>query len=481
MNEQIFLSYRRSTASDKVRLLKLFLEKCGYTVFMDQDKINRCKPFTEELERKIDECTDFIVVVTPGSLQHNKSETDFLYEEMLRAYTRNKNTNGEYPRLHVVAESEVKTAEYGKAYAVDVPSEYAEMLATICALTPLSALDFSGRDEEILSRIKTMMKSGLAAQPSEEVLVDKDTKDTRGYRVDEQETQRLTNQGEAAYEHDRKLLQQIIDRIRAPRKRQPLTVLDVGCANGKTGKKYFAENPYINKVVGIDRDQNLIYQALEEEQCRSKQGRGPRFVYKQLDLSAKDFEEVLTNLKRDNGIDDFDIIFCCQVLHHVAKPRSVMEKLNKHLKSGGCFIIRASDDGSKMVYCPGYKEENDSLMKEIIDLTVSVDTMADRFYGRKLCMDLESIELTDVLVKPITTASSIVVKGNDRSAFLNATYEQSFLWRSFIFKDANGDTPDEYKANEHKMNEKLDKLKKMFDNRKCWYSSTDYFGYGFKK
>lgn len=482
MDEQIFLSYRRSTASDKTRLLKLFLEKCGYTVFMDQDKIDRSKPFTEEIKRKIDECEDFIVVVTEGSLQYSQGQPDYLYEEILHAYKRNKESgDANVPRLSVVAESEIKTAEYGKAYATEVPPEYADALETVCKLTPLSALSFSGRDDEILSSIKTIMGGALKAQPSVKSIVEKAEDMVSDYFVGEKEIKRLTNQGEATYKRDRQLLQDILNTIKGQRKgRQSLTVLDVGCANGKTGKKYFAEQHTVSKVVGIDKAQHLICQALEEEQkCRLKPKRGPQFIYKQLDISADNFDEMINNLKKDNDIDNFDVIFCCQVLHHVANPRAIMEKLNRHLKDGGCFIIRASDDGSKMVYCPEYSEENRSLMTDIVDLTVSLPRMADRFHGRKLCRDLEHIGLSGVTVVPITTASSMVPAG-ERLAFLRAAYEESFSWRETIFQDKNRITPQEYLADEKKMAEMLNRLKKMFGNSNCWYCSTDYFGYGFK-
>lgn len=473
MSKQIFISYRRKDAMLQARLLKMYLMQCGYSVFMDQDDLSSSKPFPDELKNRIRECKDFLLVLTEDVMNHRENGTDFLWEEIYTAYEtmQEAKKNGTEPlHMHVVASRNFNKEKFSSDWGV---GKYKDAINFVKSLSFLNLLDFDGRDETIVNNFKTEIKDFLS-KPEDKLGKNAESLQS-GYCVDEIEERRLSKQGDIFYRHDKQELAKLIEKLRSATG-EKLNVLDVGCANGETGKKYFGDDEVFGKVIGIDRDQKLINNAWEAD-------RPQRFTYKTLDVCSDNFDEDIKKVKEKAGIKNFDIIFCCQVLHHVAHRNKVIAKLVEHLKVGGCLIIRGSDDGSKMIYQRGMDEENANLINEIISLTNSLPTMADRYYGRKIYFDLEFAGLTGIKVIPITTASSMV-SDDKRRDFLIDSYDSSFSWRQYIFDPVPGDSPErkeELAALKEEMCKKLERIKQMLYTSGCWYSVTEYFGYGFKR
>ena len=75
MSEQIFISYRRSDASDKARLFRFFVKECGRTAFLDTE-INRTEAFPKQLEEKIKACEDFVLIISSDTSNYRGEMTD---------------------------------------------------------------------------------------------------------------------------------------------------------------------------------------------------------------------------------------------------------------------------------------------------------------------------------------------------------------------------------------------------------------------
>ena len=86
----IFLSYRREHGIKDAMLLKNALEDRGYSVFLDLNSL-QAGQFDEQLYQRIDECTDFIVVLPPNALDRCVNEDDWVRMEIERAHAGNKN------------------------------------------------------------------------------------------------------------------------------------------------------------------------------------------------------------------------------------------------------------------------------------------------------------------------------------------------------------------------------------------------------
>lgn len=86
----IFISYRRNGGEFTAKILRDRLEKQGYRVFFDVETL-RSGDFNTRLYSVIDECTDFLLVLSPGALDRCVNEGDWVRYEVERALLKQKN------------------------------------------------------------------------------------------------------------------------------------------------------------------------------------------------------------------------------------------------------------------------------------------------------------------------------------------------------------------------------------------------------
>lgn len=85
----VFISYRRE-AYESANLIATRLKAEGYRVFFDLETMRSGK-FNEQLYDVIDQCKDFVVVLSPGALDRCCNEDDWVRKEILRAMGSRKN------------------------------------------------------------------------------------------------------------------------------------------------------------------------------------------------------------------------------------------------------------------------------------------------------------------------------------------------------------------------------------------------------
>jgi|GEM_PF-6942122 len=86
----IFISYRREGGAETAKHLRDVLSERGYSVFFDTDSL-RSGDFNKSLLDIIDACTDFVIVLSPGSLDRCSDEKDWVRLELARALEKDKN------------------------------------------------------------------------------------------------------------------------------------------------------------------------------------------------------------------------------------------------------------------------------------------------------------------------------------------------------------------------------------------------------
>ena len=469
MSEDIFISYRRKDASDKARLLKIFLEKCNYTVFMDQDKMSTLRPFPEELNEKIRECKDWIFILSPEVF--NFHQEDYLLEEVLLAHELF--SQGKI-RTHIVA---TRDFVFKPSLLAGCPDRYAEVLLYFCTTNYERYIDFEGSDSEILARIKTHLHLFKAEQHFVADIEKKNEVQSAGYlgEVGKDREDRLINNGLLQYQYNKKPMEDLVERLR--KDGHKLTVLDVGCSTGKVTHLYFDDDQVFEKVIGIDKNVHSIQKAQTENMS-------PCFAFEVLDLNDH-LEEKLNMLCEKHSIEQFDIIFISHVLQHLPnreQRETVLNTLISFLRKGGCVIALNADDGTKMIYQPGRNNENATLINNIVEITERLPAMADLHYGRKLYSDLIHARLSDVRVYPITISSSMFSE-QEKLSFLKGRYVNDFKWREDEFSPLGNDTPEKmFKLDQWKkeISHELKKIEQLLVYDGCWYSCTFYFGFGFK-
>jgi hypothetical protein len=94
MSYDIFISYRRKGAGAGVAgELQAKLENLGHKVFLDVDEIGSGQ-FPVQIENAIDDCKDFLLVLSPGTLDCCIDEEDWVRREIVQAQNAKKNIIG---------------------------------------------------------------------------------------------------------------------------------------------------------------------------------------------------------------------------------------------------------------------------------------------------------------------------------------------------------------------------------------------------
>ena len=84
MMYDIFISYRRIETADKAEHLFSLLENAGYRGQVSLDRENFDGRFDLEILKRLDGCTDFIVVLAEGTLSGLKEDDSEWYVRLAR-------------------------------------------------------------------------------------------------------------------------------------------------------------------------------------------------------------------------------------------------------------------------------------------------------------------------------------------------------------------------------------------------------------
>lgn len=84
----IFISYRRNNGSEIARVLVEKLNKKGYRVFLDTDSLTSGE-WNKQLSSRIEECPDFIAIITDGYFDRCENPNDVVRQEISHALSIN--------------------------------------------------------------------------------------------------------------------------------------------------------------------------------------------------------------------------------------------------------------------------------------------------------------------------------------------------------------------------------------------------------
>lgn len=87
---QAFISYRREGGAEAARLIRAALQERGYNTFLDVDDL-RASHFDERLLGEIERARNFILILSPGSLDRCADERDWIRREVEHAIRTNRN------------------------------------------------------------------------------------------------------------------------------------------------------------------------------------------------------------------------------------------------------------------------------------------------------------------------------------------------------------------------------------------------------
>ena len=428
MGNQIFISYRRKDGFYPAYLLYKELIGQNFTVFFDLKSL-RTGVFPDIIRQNIEDCTDFILIVSDSTFSQRIFQADdWVHRELALALRLNKNV--------------VPVFVNGT-----IPDDLPEDIAHIKNRQGLQQID----PNLISENYKKLIDERLVSKPQKMILPWK-MRRCSAYDVnygDEQE--RLAIQSNNAYLSDMNVLAGYGGGI----------VLDVGAAFGTVTVSRFSDEKY-SKVYGFDRSVKCV----EYANLHSSD----KFEFFVADLEASDFRSNMQSFMRERGIKGFDIIFSSLVLHHLKDPELALRNLGRLLVKGGIIIVRGSDDGTKAAY-----PDPRGMLKTIVDKTLACPNTSDRLNGRKIYSWLIESGFSDVEMFSFMRDTSRMDMDDREDLF-----RESFSYRLNYFRkewESHPEDPDKFQEFDE-----METLLAMFENdfmkESFWYAEYDYIGVG---
>lgn len=428
MGNQIFISYRRKDGFYPAYLLYKELIGQNFTVFFDLKSL-RTGVFPDIIRQNIEDCTDFILIVSDSTFSQRIFQADdWVHRELALALRLNKNV--------------VPVFVNGT-----IPDDLPEDIARIKNRQGLQQID----PNLISENYKKLIDERLVSKPQKMTLPWK-MRRCSAYDVnygDEQE--RLAIQSNNAYLSDMNVLAGYGGGI----------VLDVGAAFGTVTVSRFSDEKY-SKVYGFDRSVKCV----EYANLHSSD----KFEFFVADLEASDFRSNMQSFMRERGIKGFDIIFSSLVLHHLKDPELALRNLRRLLVKGGIIIVRGSDDGTKAAY-----PDPRGMLKTIVDKTLACPNTSDRLNGRKIYSWLIESGFSDVEMFSFMRDTSRMDMDDREDLF-----RESFSYRLNYFRkewESHPEDPDKFQEFDE-----METLLAMFENEfmkeSFWYAEYDYIGVG---
>ena len=194
---------------------------------------------------------------------------------------------------------------------------------------------------------------------------------------DETELRRLKVQGRLLREYEQPVCQQVLGN------RKGLTLLDVGCNDGRKTTDRFSEE-HFSKVVGIDCLELLI------EQAKVKYG-NDAYVFHACNVATPDFSEKIKLIMQAEKIVAFDVIYCSFLLMHLKHPLEVLGKLKSLLAPEGCLIVIEPDDTESFL-----KPDPEGLFSQFLKVLAADPYAGKRNSGKELAELLQESGYSDI-------------------------------------------------------------------------------------
>ena len=86
----IFISYHRAGGGELAMLIKLMLQECGYTVFLDRHSIGKGN-YKEQIFRQLEHTSDLVLVLTEGALDGCREPENWMRLEIAQAFKNGVN------------------------------------------------------------------------------------------------------------------------------------------------------------------------------------------------------------------------------------------------------------------------------------------------------------------------------------------------------------------------------------------------------
>lgn len=356
----IFISYRRIGGIDIARSIWTTLGNRNYYSFFDIDSIREGK-FSDVIKQNIARSENFIIILTPGSLDRSiSSEDDWVRMELSTAIRLNKNI--------------IPIACRGFSFPDNLPEDIVQ-IKSIQTIS-YNGIDFSEMIDKIILRLKDQEGKALRLSKKKNI---SNTFYEDGY-LSKEERKRI----KADYESTRLIEKEIFDKLLDGK--ENISIFNPAIYEIDSYMQKY-DRPEISNVYGLLNHETDVDDANNRYSVRNKQNN--RF-YKG-NMEHADFEDEMDRILSENSLRSFDMVDLTLILRDLVDPEEKLRQIVDRVTPGGIVYIRELDHGMALAY-----PDEDGKFKKMLDYIRRDDYSGDFEAGRKVYFWMKNADLTNI-------------------------------------------------------------------------------------
>lgn len=434
----LFISYRRDSGIDIARNMWNELKERNYYSFFDIDSI-REGAFPELISQNILRAKNFLLILSPKSLDRCISEDDWVRRELATAFQMGKNI--------------IPVTCMNFSYPETLPAEIGQIRF-------IQAIDYNGVNirevvEKIIERLKDDRGEALRLSKIRNV---SNTFYADGH-MSEEERKRIW----ADYESCKCVETDIFNRLLEGKKGVSVfnpAIYDIDSYMSKYSR------PEIEHVYG------LLNSPAEARNAEDKYGvlAHQRNAFYPGNMEHENFEDEMDKILADHSLTSFDFVDLTLILRDLVEPEEKLRQVVQRVRSGGVVYVRELDHGMALAY-----PDDRGLFKKMLSLIKRDDYSGDYEAGRKVYFWMKNADLTNLHFEG-RQISTVGMKRRERRILFDALF--SYVEREYRVMHEKEPTTDTKRAIEW-LQENYKTMESLFANEDFFFSSgfMEFYGY----
>ena len=434
----LFISYRRDTGIDTARSFWNELRERNYYSFFDVDSISE-GVFPDLIYQNILRSRNFLIILTPESLDRCVSKDDWVRKELSEAFRLEKNV--------------IPVACSRFTFPDDLPDDIAKI--RYVQAVNYSGLNFGEAIERIVERLKDDKGEPLRLSKNRNV---SNTFYADGHMSDD-ERKRIR----ADYESCRSVETDVFSRLLKGKQNVSLFNPAVYEINSYMSKY---DRPEIGHVYGL-----MNSPAEAEDACARFGVRGhQKNAFYVGNMEHENFEDEMDRILSEHSLGSFDFVDLTLILRDLVEPEEKLRQVVERVRPGGIVYVRELDHGMALAY-----PDDRGLFRKMLDLIRRDDYSGDYEAGRKVYFWMKNADLVDVRFegRQISTAG---MKRKERRILFEALF--SYVEREYRVMHDKEPTAESRRAIEW-LQENYKILETSFTGDDFFFSSgfMEFYGY----
>ena len=306
----IFISYRRDGGFEFSARLHDRLRSMRYLSFFDIESMSSGQ-FNKQLYTQIENCPNFLLVLSPNALDRCKNKGDWVREEIAHALKHKKNI--------------ILVLLPGFEFPDDLPDD----IKDVCTYQGVSYSNwnFTPLVEKVISYLKN-----ADGQPLKQI---KEKRDNNVYYntagISEKEYRRIDDEMKVSSIIEAPYLNKVLEG------KENLIGFAPSLYSAKTCSEYFS-HPAFSKVYMTLCNPDQLSIAKQYFTDENKY-----FFYDPID-TAENLDNLMSKIERDNHLEGFDFVYLNIFLMDSDEPIKKLKVIRNHLNDGGIIFVRDIDD-----------------------------------------------------------------------------------------------------------------------------------------